>query len=81
MPDNTIVDGKKLSPSEFSQQIIDFYINIGVTALPSTVNLTRDPERKLQVFSIREAKLLLKNWTHPRLLATKIFLLGCQNLA
>ena len=60
MPDNTIIDGKKLSPSEFSQQINDFYINIGGTALPSTVNITPDPERKLQFLSIGEAKQLLK---------------------
>ena len=60
MPDSMIIDGTKLSPSEFSKQINDFYINIGGTALPSTVNITPDSERELQPISIGEAKILLK---------------------
>ena len=38
MPNSTIIDGTKLSPSEFSNQINVFYIKLGGTALPSTVD-------------------------------------------
>ena len=38
MPNSAIIDGTKLSPSEFSDQINVFYINLGGTALPSTVD-------------------------------------------
>ena len=75
-PENAIIDGIKLSSAEFSEQISDFYINVGGNALPPSVDVRPDPNNKLDPLSIGETKFLLKNLIHQKPPITKTFLHG-----
>ena len=84
-PENAIIDGVKLSSAEFSEQINDFYINVGGNALPPSVDIRPDPNNKLDPLSIGETKSLLKKLdtskaTNNEDFPTWISKMGCEDM-
>ena len=84
-PQNAIINDVKLSSAEFSEQINDFYINVGGNALPPSVDVRPDPNNKLDPLSIGETKFLLKKLdtskaTNNEDFPTWISKMGCEDI-